>query len=228
MVFLLALALVLSSPSYAQEKPGRFWIRVLGDSGKIKPAGGTVPLKSSARLRLIVCLQAAQLSDGSEQLGIRAVNQHPDYWKQRPPPNVTLRAERLNGKSAIEAKIRIYSSGSGVDLRTHQVSVDLDILEADSIRQSKLRQIAELFSRAREKYAVSPGVEREAYASRMISYFDELYICNPPGRYRIVAHFQPEGRTIWPLVLDSEPLIIEVADAGDSFEKLKQELAPIR
>jgi len=128
----------------------------------------------------------------------------------------------------VEAKIRIYSSGGGVNLRTHQVSVDMDILEADSVSKSKLRQIAEWFYHARQKDSVFSSVEQERYITAMISYFNESYIYNPPGRYRIVAHFNPKGRTIWPVALDSEPVIIEVADAGDSFEKLKQGLAPVR
>ncbi|HEY3138719.1 MAG TPA: hypothetical protein VGL29_22035 [Blastocatellia bacterium] len=221
LIVLFSLALVCQ----AEDRPGRFWLRVLSEKGKqIKPVNGIVPWKSSSRLRLVVCLRAANLSDGSESLDIRSLNQHPDYWEHRPPANVTLKVERLNGNSSAKQKTRVYSPGGGVNLHRHELYVDLDILEADPIRESKLREIAQWFYRAREKNPALPPIEQEPYLTGIISYLDESYIYIPPGRYRIVAHFRPNTRSIWPVDLDSEPLTIDVEQAGDSLEKLKKGL----
>ena len=220
-IFLLSVALVCQP----EDRSGRFWIKVLGAAGKqIESVNGIVPWKSSSRLRLVVCLHAANLSDGSEQLDIRSLNQHPDYWERRPPPSITLKVERLNGTSAVESKTRIYSSGGGVNLHRHELYVDLDILESDSVRQSKLHQIAEWFYLARQKNPAFPPGEQERYVTGIISYLDESYSYIPPGRYSIVAHFQPKTHNIWPVELNSESIVIDVEEAGDSLEKLKKGL----
>jgi hypothetical protein len=214
--------LVVSFVCNADEQPGRFWLKVIEKGKEIEPVDGIVRIESSSKIRLIVRLQAASLSDGSELLDIRALNQHPDYWKHRLPPNVTLKVEQLDDGSAVEAKIRIYSSGGGVDLRTHLLYVGIHIVGDDAVRQPKLRQFAEWLYQAGQKLPAFPPIERERYIAEMIRYLDESYVYNPPGRYRIVAHFQPATRTIWPVELDSEPLLIDIVEAGDPFEKLKR------
>ena len=137
---------------------------------------------------------------------------------------MTMKVERVTGGAATVVPTRIFSSGGGVDLRTHNVSVDLEIREVDALRKSKLRQLAELFFLAREKNPSFPSLDKERYIAQTIPSLEDMYVYLPPGRYRIISRYDGTSPKIWPSVLESEPLLVDVTDAGDSLEQLKREM----
>src|SRR5688572_26632045 len=61
-------------------------------------------------------------------LSIRAINQHPDFFKERPGPTVSLEVRRVGTNERELLPIRIFSAGQGYGNGVHYLSVSIDIL----------------------------------------------------------------------------------------------------
>jgi hypothetical protein len=55
-------------------------------------------------------------------LSIRAINQHPDFFKQRPGPTVSLEVRRIGTNERELLPVRIFSSGQGYGNGVHYLS----------------------------------------------------------------------------------------------------------
>jgi hypothetical protein len=158
-------------------------------------------------------------------LSIRAINQHPDFFKERPGPTVSLEVTRV-GTNERELPIRIFSSGQGFGDEVHYLSVSIDILEPQPVRQNRLDQFISQF---RELAAVSGfsgagAMNDSARLQGTKTYFDEFYIGNPPGLYNLKALFQPDPSVAQRRTLTASAFV-KVLDGPDSLELLKQKLA---
>jgi hypothetical protein len=158
-------------------------------------------------------------------LSIRAVNQHPDFFKERPGPTVSLEVTRPGTNERELLPVRIFSSGQGYGNGVHYLSVSIDILEAQTIRQNRLNQFISQFRElaAASGFSGAGAMNESARLQEMQTYFDEAYIGNPPGLYNLKAVFQPDpavaqGRTL------TASALVRVLDGPDSLELLKQKL----
>src|SRR6266542_865681 len=159
-------------------------------------------------------------------LSIRATNQHPDFFKERPGPTVSLEVRRSGTNERELLTIRIFSSGQGYGNGVHYLSVSIDILEPQSVRQNRLDQFT---SQLRELASASGlsgagAMNESARLQGTRTYFDEFYISNAPGVYDLKAVFQPDpavaqGRTL------TASALVRVLDGPDSLDLLKQKLA---
>jgi len=157
-------------------------------------------------------------------LSIRAINQHPDFFKERPGPTVSLEVRRVGTNERELLPIRTFSSGQGYGDGVHYLSVSIDILEPESVRQNKLDQFTKELWELAQASGFSAGAMNESAKLQGRSPFDELYISNPPGVYDLRAVFQPDpavaqGRTLTAFAL------VRVLDGPDSLELIKQKLA---
>jgi hypothetical protein len=127
---------------------------------------------------------------------IRALNQHPDYYKARPPANIMLSVRRVTVGSRQEVPFRVNSSGGGKDLAIWYVSADIDLLEDKDVRLKRAGQFVEWMA------AQVPEDSRARLLSGLIgnggivAYFEEQYINNPPGDYEIIARYTPSTRMV--------------------------------
>jgi hypothetical protein len=154
-------------------------------------------------------------------LSIRAVNQHPDFFKERPGPTVSLEVTRVERELL---PIRIFSSGQEYGNGVHYLSVSIDILEPQTVRQNRLDQFISQFRElaAASGFSGAGAVNESARLQGMKTYFDEFYIGNPAGLYNLKALFQPDlaqGKTL------TASALVRVLDGPDSLELLKQKLA---
>jgi hypothetical protein len=159
-------------------------------------------------------------------LSIRATNQHPDFFKERPGPTVSLEVRRVGTNERELLPIRVFSSGQGYGNGVHYLSVSIDILEPESVRQDRLDQFT---SQLRELASASgfsgAGAMNESARLRgPRTYFDEFYISNPPGVYDLKAVFQPDPAVAQRKTLTASALV-RVLDGPDSLELIKQKLA---
>ncbi len=125
-------------------------------------------------------------------LSIRATNQHPDFFKERPGPTVSLEVRRVGTNERDLLPVRISSSGQGYGNGVHYLSISIDILEPESVRQNRLDQFAShLRELAQASGFSAAGAMNESARLQGRSPFNELYISNPPGVYDLKAVFQP-------------------------------------
>jgi hypothetical protein len=159
-------------------------------------------------------------------LSIRAVNQHPDFFKERPGPTVSLEVTRVGANERELLPIRIFSSGQGYGNGVHYLSVSIDILEPETVRQNRLDQFISQFRElaAASGFSGAGAVNESARLQGMQTYFDEFYIGNPPGLYNLKALFQPDPAVAQGKILTASALV-RVMDGPDSLELLKQKLA---
>jgi hypothetical protein len=121
--------------------------------------------------------------------------------------------------------IRIFSSGQGYGNGVHYLSVSIDILEPESVRQNKLDQFtSQLREVAQASGFSAAGAMNESARLQGRSPFDELYINNPPGVYDLRAVFQPDRAVAQGTTLTASALV-RVLDGPDSLELLKQKIA---
>jgi hypothetical protein len=159
-------------------------------------------------------------------LSIRATNQHPDFFKERPGPTVSLEVRRVGTNERELLPIRIFSSGQGYGNGVHYLPVSIDILEPHNVRQKRLDQFT---SQLRELASASAfsgagAMNESARLQGTRTHFDEFYISNAPGVYDLKAVFQPDpavaqGRTL------TASALVRVLDGPDSLDLLKQKLA---
>jgi hypothetical protein len=156
-------------------------------------------------------------------LSIRAVNQHPDFFKERPGPTVSLEVTRVERELL---PIRIFSSGQGYGNGVHYLSVSIDILEPQTVRQNRLDQFISQFRElaAASGFSGAGAVNESARLQGTKTYFDEFYIGNPAGLYNLKALFQPDPAIAQGKTLTASALV-RVLDGPDSLELLKQKLA---
>ncbi len=158
-------------------------------------------------------------------LSIRATNQHPDFFKERPGPTVSLEVTRVGTNERDLLPIRIFSSGQGYGNGVHYLSVSIDILEPESVRQNRLDQFtSQLRELAQASGFSAAGGMNESARLQGRSPFNELYISNPPGVYDLRAAFQPDRAVAQGRILTASALV-RVLDGPDSLELLKQKLA---
>jgi hypothetical protein len=159
-------------------------------------------------------------------LSIRAVNQHPDFFKERPGPTVSLEVTRVGANERELLPIRIFSSGQGYGNGVHYLSVSIDILEPQTVRQNRLDQFISQFRElaAASGFSGAGAVNESARLQRTKTYFDEFYIGNPAGLYNLKALFQPDPAIAQGKTLTASALV-RVLDGPDSLELLKQKLA---
>lgn len=174
---------------------------------------------------LEVCIRANKVEDRFEQPQIRALNQHPEFFANRPPPNIeiTLRRVLPNGlpDSGEAMPFRVNSSGGGKDLEVYFVNVDLDMLEEKAVRLRKAGQFVEWMLAQFPADAQSRLLAAPAGRQRLIEHFEESYINNPPGDYEITARYTPTTAENWKGTLVSAPARLRVVNAGDFFDVIK-------
>lgn len=229
--FLTALALAaLVAPPWAQARQAGapyLYIRLITAQGTQTPPRGQPSLvPNNQQLRLQICVEARTVEERIEQPEIRALNQHPEYFKHRPPPNISLSVRRITADGKREVPFRVNSSGGGKDLTIYSVDADIDLLEDKATRLRKAERFVEWLA------AQSPGNPRSHLLQsapgrqQLAAYFEEQYVNNPPGDYEIIARYAPTTAENWRGSLVSAPFLIKVVDTGDFFDALRTRLIP--
>jgi hypothetical protein len=216
----------------AAQKPGTpyLYFRLITPRGMqtLEP-GRPAQVPSNKAIALEVCIRAGKVEDQFEQPQIQALNQHPEYFAHRPPPNITLTLHRVlpGGRpGSMEAMpFRVNSSGGGKDLAVYFVNVDLDMLEERAVRLQKAGEFVEWMLAQSPDDARSHLLETPAAKQRLIEHFEESYINNSPGDYEITARYTPTTSDNWKGTLVSAPARLRVVNAGDFFDVIKAKQA---
>ncbi|HXI38460.1 MAG TPA: hypothetical protein VNH83_00710 [Bryobacteraceae bacterium] len=191
--------------------------------------GRPAQVVSNKAIALEVCIRTTRVEDQFEQPQIRALNQHPEFFAHRPPPNIEIMLRHVlpNGPSgsAEAMPFRVNSSGGGKDLEVYFVNVDMDMLEEKSVRLQKAGQFVEWMLAQSPDDARSHLLETPAARQRLIEHFEDSYINNPPGDYEITAKYTPTTPENWRGTLVSAPVRLCVVNAGDFFEVIKAQQA---
>jgi len=194
--------------------------------------GRPAQIPNNKTIALEVCIRASKVEDEFEQPQIRALNQHPEFFANRPPPNITLTLHRVlpggvhsSGPGSMEdMPFRVNSSGGGKDLTVYFVNIDLDMLEERTVRLQRAAQFVD-WMLAQTPDARSHLLETPAARQRLIEHFEESYTNNPPGDYEITARYTPTTPGNWKGTLVSAPGRLRVVDAGDFFDVIKAQQA---
>jgi hypothetical protein len=155
-------------------------------------------------------------------LSIRALNQHQDFFKDRPGPTVSLEVTLAGANEREILPVRVFSSGSGYSDRVHYLSVSIDILEPETVRREKLRQFVAQMREAAQSAGFPTASAKSGSDQVPTSPFDEIYIGNPVGLYYLKATFLPvlanpqQGLTT--------SIYIKVLEGPDSLELFRQKL----
>jgi hypothetical protein len=155
-------------------------------------------------------------------LSIKALNQHPDFFKERPGPTVSLEVTLAGANEREVLPVRVFSSGSGYSDGVHYLSVSIDILEPETVRREKLRQFVAQIREAAQRGGFPPAAAKSGSEQAPTSPFDEIYIGNPVGLYHLKATFLPvlanpkRGLTM--------SAYIKVLEGSDSLELFRQKL----
>jgi hypothetical protein len=159
-------------------------------------------------------------------LSIHTINQHPDFFKERPGPTVSLEVTRVGTNEREQLPIRVFSSGQGYGDGVHYLSVSIDILEPQAVRHNRLGQFISQFRELAAASGFSGGnlVNESARLQGAQNYFDEFYVSNPPGLYNLKAVFQPDPSVGQRKTLTASALV-RVLDGPDSLDLLTQKLA---
>lgn len=180
---------------------------------------------NNQRISLQICIKAKTIADQFEQPEIRALNQHPDYYKSRPPANVTLSVRRVTASSRQKVPFRVNSAGGGKDLAIWYVSADIDLLEEKDVRLKRAGQFVEWMAAQVPEDSRARLLSGPIRNGGIVAYFEEQYINNPPGDYEIIARYTPSTPQNWKGSLATPPVRIKVTDNGDFFDGLKAKLA---
>jgi hypothetical protein len=201
------------------------------NSPKGKSANDPIVLKRAERLEFQIqyltnAPYRASKGINYSPLSIRATNQHPDFFRERPGPTVSLEAWRVGANERQPVPIRIFSSGEGYSNGVHYLSVSIDILEPEKVRHKKIDQfMSQLRELALSSGSAAPGAMLESARTQgRPAYLDELYISNPPGMYDLRAVFRAD-LAVSPARILTASALVEVLDGADSLELLRQKLA---
>jgi hypothetical protein len=162
---------------------------------------------------------------------IEAENQAPGYFsRQRPGPNLFVQVERIDVAGARQpVSIRITSSGGGQSLRRYYRSVDFHILAPPDERRARIQQFLTQYLAEIEKHANAQGEKPAQEAARLLAerarqnpaleYWDQMYIGNPPGTYRVAVEYRPRsgplaGRTLRQL------FTLRIEPGPDAFDRV--------
>jgi hypothetical protein len=221
-----ALALLAAAVSAEQSQPPYLFLRLNTPQGLVTLAPDhPTEVPNNQRISLQICIKAKNVADQFEQPEIRALNQHPDYYKLRPPANITLSVRRVAAGSRQEVPFRVNSSGGGKDLAIYYVSADFDMLEDKDVRLKRTGQFVEWMAAQVPEDARARLLSGPFGNGGMVAYFEEQYINNPPGDYEIIARYSPSTLQNWKGSLATSPVRIKVTDKGDFFDALKAKLA---
>lgn len=229
--FLTALALAaLVAPPWAQARQAGtpyLYIRLVTAHGTQTPPPGRPSLvPNNERIQFQVCVEARTVEERLEQPEIQALNQHPEYFKHRPPPNVSLSVRRITAAGRQEVPFRVNSSGGGKDLTVYSVNADIDLLEDKAARLRKAEQFVEWMAARLPGDPRSHLLQSAPGRQQLAGYFEEQYVNNPPGDYEIIARYTPTTAENWRGALVSAPFLIKVIDNGDFFDVLRTRLGP--
>ena len=224
---LVALGLIAGAAvSAEQSQPPYLFLRLNTPHGLVTLAPGRpAEVPNNQRISLQICVKAKTVADRFEQPEIRALNQHPDYYKVRPPANIMLSVRRVTAGSRQEVPFRVNSSGGGKDLAIWYVSADIDLLEDKDVRLKRAGQFVEWMAAQVPEDARARLLSGPIGRGSLVSYFEEQYINNPPGDYEIIARYTPSSPQNWKGSLVMPPVRIKVTDNGDFFDGLKAKLA---
>jgi hypothetical protein len=182
-------------------------------------------VSSNETIRFEVCIRARTVEDRFEQPEIRALNQYPEYFTRRPPPNIVLTLNRIlpGGQpgSGKDMPFRVNSSGGGKDLTIYFVNVDLDMLEERAVRLQRAEQFVAWMLAQVPADTRSHMLETASARQRLVEHFEESYVNNPPGDYEITARYTPTTAENWKGTLVSAPVRLRVVNAGDFFDVIK-------
>ena len=198
------------------------------DGKQVEAADRPLPAPNHERLQLRVCLRTRAVGDPIEQLEIQALNQHPDYFRQRPGPNVTITVTQVAPQRRAGLPFRVNSSGGGKSLTEHYVSVDIDLVEDRAARRQKAQGFVEwIAAEARRQGAASQTLSilqgNPERMQAMIDQFEDQYVNNPPGDYEIVAEYRPVSRgNHWTGTLVSRPFRVRVVAGPDFFDRARE------
>jgi hypothetical protein len=222
-----ALVLLASAAVVAgQSQPPYLFLRLNTPHGLVTLAPDrSTEVPNNQRISLQICVKARTIADQFEQPEIRALNQHSDYYKVRPPADVTLSVRRVTASSHEEVPFRVYSSGGGKDLAIYHVSADIDLLEDKDVRLKRAGQFVEWMAAQVPEDSRARLLTGPIGTGGLIAYFEEQYINNPPGDYEIIARYTPSTPQNWTGSLVTSALRIKVTDNGDFFDGLKAKLA---
>lgn len=194
--------------------------------------GRPAQVPNNKAIGLEVCIRASKVEDQFEQPQIQALNQHPEYFANRPPPNITLTLHRVLPGGSLGSlhgdenamPFRVNSSGGGKDLAVYFVNVDLDMLEDRTVRLQRAGHFVD-WMLAQSPDARSHLLETPAAKQRLIEHFEESYINNPPGDYEIMARYTPTTPENWKGTLISAPARLRVVNVGDFFDVIRAQQA---
>ncbi|HEY5883611.1 MAG TPA: hypothetical protein VIT88_02945 [Pyrinomonadaceae bacterium] len=219
--------LVLLVINVGAQKPSLpyLYFEVWNDNGKVRPdQSGFITVPNNERIRLRVYMKVKSVEDRFETLQIRALNQHPDYWKHRSPPNVTIQVKQVTANKT-EVPFRILSSGGGKHLTVYDVDATLEILEAKEIREKRIHEFLTWMLEyvAKEHPGGLPHfmADKDAFVKRSLPFYEEKYINNPVGIYEITARYAPSTAENWRGILRTKPLKLRVIHKADPFDFMK-------
>jgi hypothetical protein len=206
--------------------PPYLYLEAWSRGGIVQPGtDGFITAANNERIQIRVCLKVSSVSDKFEFLEIQASNQHPDYFKNRPPANVTLQAREIAAPAAREVPVRIVSSGGGKNLTIYEVDATFDILEPPPQRQQHIRDFAEFmwdFAKTRGAAGPSQAIpDRNTWIARASPMYDEMYVNNPVGTYEVTARYAPSTAENWKGALTTDALKIRVIFKADFFDVMR-------
>ncbi|HEU4344737.1 MAG TPA: hypothetical protein VFU31_24545 [Candidatus Binatia bacterium] len=155
-------------------------------------------------------------------LSIQAINQHPDFFKERPGPTVSLEVTPAGANERALLPVRVFSSGSGYSDGVHYLSVSIDILEPETVRREELGQFVSQIREAAESAGFPSAAAKGGSEQAQTSIFDEIYISNPVGLYHLKAVFLPDLAN--PQRALTASVYLKVLEGPDSLDLIRQKL----
>ena len=212
----LAILGIFAIVSQAQQLEPHLFIRLAQGS----PASAAQHASSNERIPLQICIQAKDVADPFERPRIEALNHAPGG----PPANVKLYISRVNPGGRQQVAFRVNSSGEGKSLAVWWVDADVDLLEDKNVRLQRVKQFVDWMATQAANSPRAQLLQTPAGKDRMVSYFEEQYIANPPGEYEIVARYAASSAGNWKGELTSPPFRLSITNAGDFLDTLKAQL----
>lgn len=226
----LLLASILTTAGAQTTTLPYLYFEVWNEKGRVSPdENGFIVVANNERINLRVCMRVKSVEAAFEMLSIQALNQPPDYFKHRPPPNITIHVKQPIAGAKRDVPFRILSSGGGKNLTVYNVAATLDILEAKEIREKHIREFLAWMLEYVDKE--NPGglpyfmADQDAFIKRSLPAYEERYINNPVGTYEVVARYAPSTAENWGGTLRTKPLKVRVIHRADYFDLMKPKRA---